>query len=245
MPKRSRQQRRASSRRPSHRRAGSRIFLALMMVILVGGVGLAYVFRANPPPLTRGASAGEHWHASYKVYICGKRMNNYPTVEGELHSHGDGFMHIHPRTPTFTGDNANVRNFFLLYETSIVEDANGKRTLTFPDGTTYKDGDRCPKSKKRYDIVATNKGKPIEGDPGAFIPHDGDVVEIRFGKKGEKPMPNPYAKAKGLPDPGASGRATPAPDSGEAPAPAPAPETGDDAETDADASPAAEPEESP
>jgi hypothetical protein len=209
----------------------------MMMVIIIGGVGLAYVFRANPPPLVRGASAGEHWHAAYRVYVCGTRMNPYPTVEGELHSHGDGFMHIHPRTPTFTGDNANVRNFFLLYETSIAEDAKGKRSITFPDGTTFKDGDRCPKSKKRYNIAAANKGEAIEGDPGAFIPHDGDEFEIRFGPKGEKPLPNPYAKAKGLPDPGAVPRRTPVPDT--APEPAPAPETGGDEDADAEASPEA------
>ena len=192
-----------------------------MLLVLLGGGALVAIFRANPPPLTRGASAGEHWHASYKVYVCGKRMNNYPNVEGEIHSHGDGFMHIHPRSPQFTGDNANLRTFFLLFETALAQSADGERSLTFPDGKTYKDGDRCPKKKERHDIVVTNKGKEIEGDPGAFIPHDGDAIEIAFGPKGEKPFANPYAQAKGLPDPGAGAGATPAPDTAPEPAPIP------------------------
>ncbi len=238
MPKRTRQQRRARSRGTTRKRRGATVFLIFMMLILLGGGALVAIFRANPPPLTRGASAGEHWHASYKIYICGKRMNNYPNVEGEIHSHGDGFMHIHPRSPQFTGDNANLRTFLLVFETTLVADPDGKRALTFPDGKTYKDGDTCPKSKKKHDIVVTNKGKEIEGDPGAFIPHDGDAVEIAFGPKGEKPFANPYAKARGLPDPGSGPSTTPAPDT--APAPQAPPVQEPETTGDADA-----PEESP
>ena len=186
-----------------------------MLLVLIGGGGLIALSRANPPPLTRGASAGEHWHTSYKIYICGKRMTNYPTVEGEIHSHADGFMHIHPSTPAATGDNANIRTFLLLYETSLVLDPDGKKKLTFPDGTSYTDGDTCPKSKKdkkkKYDLELYNKGKRVDiDDIGSFIMHDGDAVEIRFGPKGEKPLPNPYSKAKGVPDVG-HGTGTPAP----------------------------------
>lgn len=187
-----------------------------MLLVLLGGGGLIALFRANPPPLTRGASAGEHWHTAYKIYICGKRITNYPTVEGEIHSHADGFMHIHPSTPAATGDNANIRNFLLLYETNLAQTPGGKNQLTFPDGTKYTDGDTCPKAKgkddeKRYDIELFNKGKRVEMDDiGSFIMHDGDAIEIRFGPKGEKPLPNPYSKVKGVEDVGhATG--TPAP----------------------------------
>jgi hypothetical protein len=205
-----RQQRRAKERSPLRKkRRGALAFLVFILLLLFGGGWLVTLFRSNPAPVTRGASAGEHWHASYRIYICGKRMANYPTVEGELHSHGDGFMHIHPSTPAFAGNNASLGTFLRLYETNIGVLPNGKRFLTFPDGTSYKDGDRCPGSKKRYNLELLNKGKKIEGDPSLFLPHEGDAIDIRFGPEGEKPFPNPYAKEKGLQQPGTGNQRAP------------------------------------
>lgn len=199
---RTRQQRRAHARRPrAPRRYGSRIFATMMVLLVVGGLGFAYFLRENPPPITRGAIVGEHWHASYRIYICGKRVTNYPTLEGEIHSHGDGFMHIHPATQPFANENANVGVFLRHYETLIGSQPNGKRMLVFPDGTRYEDGDECPDGKK-YNLEVLNKGEEIEGDPAAFTPHEGDQIVIRFGPEGDETIPNPYAKAKGLPDPG-------------------------------------------
>jgi hypothetical protein len=199
MPK-SRQQRRARARSPlKKRRGGTRWFtMALIVVLGLGFAGIVYS-RANPPPLTRGASAGEHWHASYKIYICGQRLANYPSVEGEIHSHGDGFLHIHPSTLAATGVNASLGTFLRLYETSFTEEG-GKTSLVLPDGKAYKDGDRCPDGKKQ-NWALLNKGKHVAGDPSLFIPHDGDQLVMRFGKEGKKVMPNPYAEQKGLPQP--------------------------------------------
>jgi hypothetical protein len=213
MPK-TRQQRRARSRSPlKRRRRGTAAFTVFLLLIVAGGGVAIALLRANPQPLTRGASIGEHWHASLKMYICGQRVTNYPTVEGEIHSHGDGFMHIHPSTQAASGDLASLGTYLRLYETNITEAPDGDRELTFPDGKKYADGDRCPKSNKRYDIEVTNKGKKVEGDPSNFLPHEGDEVVIAFGPEGEKTMPNPYSRTKGIPDVGQGG-ATPAPDSG-------------------------------
>jgi len=213
MTKKTRQQRRARARAPlQRRRRGGRLFLVFLTLVVLGGVGLIVLFKANPPPLTRGAIAGEHWHASLKMYICGKQLTNYPNVEGEVHSHGDGFMHIHPSTPAASGDLASLGTFLRTYQTAITETPDGKRVLTFPGGTTYTDGDRCPKSKEREKIVVTNKGKPVTGDPGAFLPHDGDAVEIVFGGKGKELTSNPFFKANNAPDPGLQPNAPKAPE---------------------------------
>ncbi len=228
MPPKTRQQRRAKSRSPLKRKGrGARTFMFFMMVVLFGGSGLIYLARANPPPLTRGASAGEHWHANYKIYICGRQMTNFPTPPGEygLATHSDAFVHLHPTSAAESGDQANLATFLRTYETSIGTDAKGKRQLAFPPVPTgernaYADGDSCSKKdKKKHEIVVTNKGKQVEGDPGDFILHDGDALEIRFGKKGKKPLLNPYSLSKGIPDVGFGGD-KPAPDGG-APADAP------------------------
>lgn len=212
MPK-TRQQRRARDRSPlKKRRRGGVSFLVFILLIVLGGGYLVTLFRTNPPPLTRGASIGEHWHASYRIYICGHRMSNYPTVEGEVHSHGDGFIHIHPATPQFSGDNATLGAFLRQYETALGEDAQGNRVLVFPDGTKFENRDTCPGSDEEHNVEVLNKGEPIEGDPGLFIPHEGDAIVIRFGPEGEEPMPNPYNETKGVPDPGVNPGSEPAPD---------------------------------
>ncbi|MEX0874270.1 MAG: hypothetical protein WD646_10205 [Actinomycetota bacterium] len=211
MPK-SRQQRRARARSPLRkRRGGTRWFTLALIVVLALGIAGILFSRANPPPLTRGASAGEHWHASYRIFICGQRLANYPSVEGEVHSHGDGFIHIHPSTPAATGINASLGTFLRLYETGMAKDEDDKTTLTLPDGKTYTDGDRCSDGKK-YDWVFTNKGDRIDEDPSLFVPHDGDALVLRFGKEGKKIRPNPYSELKGIPEPTTGQDEEPAPD---------------------------------
>jgi hypothetical protein len=180
--------------------------------VLFGGGYLVTLFRTNRPPITRGALVGEHWHASYRIYVCGKRLTNYPNAEGEVHSHGDGFIHIHPATQQFAGENATLGAFLRTYETGLGVLPDGKRTLIFPDGTSYKDGDNCPGSNKRHNVEVLNKGEEFEGDPATLIPHEGDAIVIRFGPEGEKPLANPYAKAKGIEDPGVTRGDEPAPD---------------------------------
>jgi len=192
MPK-TRQQRRAAARRAVNpRRKGTIVLLVVLALLLLGGGAFGAYSVLHPPPITRGAIAGEHWHASYKIYICGKRLANFPTVEGEIHSHGDGFIHDHPSSPQYTGDNANLGNFLLLYETTFTQDAKGRRVMTFPTGSSLKDGDTCS-NKKHYKWIFTNKGKTVKGDPAKFLPHNGDVLVMQFGPKGSQQIPNPYS----------------------------------------------------
>lgn len=189
-----------------------------MIALIVAGAAAAYTFRAHPPPIQRGAAIGEHWHATYTIYICGRRMTNYPTVEGELHSHGDGFIHDHPATQAFAGPNANLGNFLRLYETSIGRLPNGKNSIQFPDGTHYTDGDTCPNDHKHYDLEALVNGKRYNGDPSKITPHDKDKVEIKFGPEGKGILKNPYSLVKHLPDAGIGGQQEPgdvAPTSGQ------------------------------
>jgi hypothetical protein len=167
------------------------MFTAFILVLLLGGGVAAAVFRRSPPPVTRGAEPGDHWHASYKIFICGKRLANYPTVEGEIHSHGDGFMHIHPQTAPYSGNNASLATFLRLYETSLGLDTKGRHQIIFPTGATFKDGDKCSDGK-RYKLELLNKGKKIKGDPGQFLPHQGDAIVIKFGPEGSRTIVNPY-----------------------------------------------------
>jgi hypothetical protein len=189
-----RQQKRARARMPSRqKRRGSVAFLSVIVIILLAGTGLLVLFKSNPKPLTRGAIPGEHWHANLKIELCGKTLGDYPFIEGEIHSHGDGVIHIHPQTPAFSGDNANLGAFLRTYETTLRTDENGKQQLVLPDGKSYADGDTCPGSKTKHTIETLVNGKRAEGDPSLLLPKDGDAFIIRFGPKATGTMPNPLA----------------------------------------------------
>jgi len=57
---------------------------------------------------------GDHWHAPYSVFVCGQRQPSiaeFPHSSG-IHTHGDGIMHMHPRTPGGEGRGASVAQFF-------------------------------------------------------------------------------------------------------------------------------------
>lgn len=197
-----RQQKRARARTPlKQKRRGQVAFLAVLVaVLLAGGVAIA-LFRNNPPELSRGAIQGEHWHADYQIEICGRRLAPYPHVEGEIHTHGDGKIHIHPQTPAFTGVNATLGNFLLNVETNIgIQE--GKRFISFGDGKQYKDGDRCEPSGPRQRLTVLLNGKEYKQNPADLIMHNGDVVMIRFGPAAENPEPtaNPLGPAQPVPE---------------------------------------------
>lgn len=190
-----RQQRRAKARAPlKHKKRGGVIFLAVLTGILLAGGAATTLLRANPPQIRRGALTTDHWHATYKVELCGRPLAPYPAGEGEIHTHGDGRMHIHPHTPPFAGKNANLGAFFQNVETTIGVDEKGSRFLTLPDGKTYRDGGTCPGSKEKFDLLVRNSDGPIEGDPHSYILHDADVITVRFGLvpvPDAAPIPNP------------------------------------------------------
>lgn len=196
-----RQQKRARSRAPVRkRRKGQSVFVAVLLALVLGGGFTAALLRAQPRKVTRGAIQGEHWHADYTVEICGKTLADYPFVEGEIHTHGDGKIHIHPSTPAFTLDNANLGAFFQSVETTIGV-RGSKRFIQFPNGDRYTDGGRCPGSSERYDLEVKLNGRGVDGDPGKLVLHNGDDVLVRFGPRATGERPNPLVRPTPSPAP--------------------------------------------
>jgi hypothetical protein len=213
-----RQQRRAKARAPlKKKRRGSFAFVMILTAMLILGGFAAAVFRAKPQPITRGAIAGDHWHADYRIEICGKKLQPYPTVEGQIHTHGDGRIHIHPSSAEFANQNANLRAFFTTVETELGR-TSGKNFIRFPNGQKFEDGNTCPPSTKPQKLEVTVNGKTVQGDPGLLVMHDKDIIVVRFGPKavGEQTSQNPLATASPTPRP-----ATPKPASTPTAKPAP------------------------
>jgi hypothetical protein len=201
-----RQQRRAKARAPLKRkRRGQAAFLAALTAVLIGGGVSAFVFRLKPPPITRGAIAGEHWHADYRIEICGKKLAPYPTVEGEIHTHGDGRIHIHPQTPAYSLNNANLGKFFDIVETDIGRE-KGKSFIRFPNGKSFTDGDTCPGSNKPEKLILEANGKRVGGDPSLYVMHDNDKIVLRFGPEAtsgtiQNPLVTPAPTARPTAEP--------------------------------------------
>jgi hypothetical protein len=199
MPTKTRQQRRTKTRAPARsQRKGQRVFVIALVALMAGGGVLGFVFRQTPRPITRGANIGEHWHAPYSIEICGKKLAAYPFVEGEIHTHGDGKVHIHPQTQAYALDNANLGRFLEAVETTIGRE-DGKNFITFPNGDRYEDGDKCPRSSSAYDLIVQLNGKTYAGDPSRMVLHDTDSVLIRFGPQATQTTANPFVSPSPAP----------------------------------------------
>ena len=161
----------------------SRGFMVVIVVIFVLGVALIALAKNDSTSSAKGPGAkiGDHWHAAIGVNLCGTWQANLPTYEAAtgIHSHGDGFMHIHPFSAAGAGSNAKVGLFY-----SQAGDKLSATQLKFAK-KTYKNGDVCDNlDKKPGEVRWSVNGQEKAGNPGDYIPNDRDVVAIAFIPKG-------------------------------------------------------------
>jgi hypothetical protein len=160
-------------------RKGNMTFTLVVVAIVVLGVaGIALSRGGSDDSATGpGAKIGDHWHATIGVNLCGTWQANLPQYEAGtgVHSHGDGFMHIHPFSAAGAGSNATVGLFY--------KQADDKVTATELDifKEKYKNGDVCDNlDKKPGEVRWSVNGEEKTGDPGHYAPNDRDVVAIAF-----------------------------------------------------------------
>ena len=145
------------------------LWIALGVAAIVLFVGLL-VIAARRPKLPK---IGEHWHARYSVVICAQAHPQFPPTSGDVHTHGDGVIHIHPQQPGTAGRNATLGRFF---ESAGVK-FSGDR-IEFPDGKVYRNGDRCADGTAGKVRLQVN-GKP-SGAFERYVPQDGDTIVVQF-----------------------------------------------------------------
>ncbi len=173
--RRLRQLRREREGRRTHRRAALRRWLvrggiASGCLVAVGG---GYWLWAQGGP-HRLPKVGDHWHAAYEVVICGRQQPPLAYSPGNIHTHGDGLIHIHPTTPEEAGRNANLGRFFA---NSGITVAAGR--IRYPDGRAYRDGDPCPDGTRGRLRLLVNGEANASMD--RYVPQDGDKLRIEFG----------------------------------------------------------------
>jgi hypothetical protein len=194
-----RAQARARYRKPK-RRGGS--FSWNMGIALVAVIGIALLVwtvagrresaeaapRAGDP--TTG-EAGDHWHASLDVNVCGQWVQPAPEFETRadsaeirvgIHSHGDGLAHIHPFNSSESGDKATLGRFLDYGGWSASSDS-----ISLWEGTEKQNADECELpdgTKQKGTLTWYVNGKKQSGNPSDLQPKDQDKIVLVFGPAG-------------------------------------------------------------
>jgi hypothetical protein len=179
-----RAQARARYRKPK-RRSSSLVWNAAIGVIVIAGIGLIFLSRSGGSG-DEAPALGDHWHAQLSVFVCGEAQAPAPefetSVDGNrvgVHTHGDGFMHIHPFNSGETGDKATVGRFLDYQGYEIDEDSFD---LWFG---AQRDGDACPDGQPGVLRWAVD-GEEQDGNPSDYKPEDGDKIVVSFAPEGQE-----------------------------------------------------------
>jgi hypothetical protein len=210
----SRAQIRARVRRPKRRGGAQWFYGAMALIVIVGVGGIVAARSANqssdtPPqpgdPAT--GAAGDHWHAAFAVNICGdwvKAPETFETAAGNanvrvgIHTHGDGFIHIHPFTRSEGGDNATLGKFLGYGGWGASEDSidfgsdatKWEGLSADPSKRTWSNGDKCPAGTpfaEQTGVVKWSLDCTTEhGNPSDLKLADQTVVALAFLPKHEQ-----------------------------------------------------------
>lgn len=139
------------------------------VLIAVAAVGVALL--RDRPSLP---SVGSHWHADYAIEICGRTLRRQPPSPGDVHTHGDGRIHVHPASRITAGRAANLAAFFYSLGGRLSDSL-----LELPGAGMHRNGELCraglPGSVRVY-VNAQEIRRPAR-----YVPQDGDDILITFG----------------------------------------------------------------
>lgn len=149
--------------------------IAVTTVAIIVGINFARQGAGSP-------QVGDHWHAVYRISICGQVLDPIPSTSAGLgiHTHGDGLIHSHPASVSQTGGNADLDHFFQA--TGRIEFSKDYIKLGDQE---FRNGSPCP---------------PPDGPPGSvkmfvnglpndrfedYVPQSGDIIKIEFSADAE------------------------------------------------------------
>ena len=190
--------RKKGSLRVEQRKSGSLAFGAIITAIVIIGIaGIALSRSGGPANNLSGPNIGDHWHAAFGVNICGSWKTNTPQYEAAtgIHSHGDGFIHMHPRSRAGANDNATVGLFLKQAGEEVSE-----TQIKLGDGTDMKNGDVCKNLDNKAGKVRWSvNGEERKGNPADFVADDTDVVALAFLPDGTEIGTPPVARGGAAP----------------------------------------------
>ncbi len=159
----------------------ARVYVIGIIVLLGGGIyalgqySVSKGYGAKAAPDLTLPRVGDHWHADYSVFICGEEQPDIPALHGDVHTHGDGRIHAHPKSSATAYQNANLGLFFRTHGGKFTKDE-----LRYPgQDRTWKVGDRCEEKNTPAALKLIVDGKE-RTDFDRYVPQDGARVEIRY-----------------------------------------------------------------
>lgn len=194
--------RRKDPRRARQRKPGATVFgLVLTAVVVVGVVGIALSRTGEDSRPSVGPALGQHYHAVLGVNVCGEWKPSTPQYAAPtgIHSHGDNFIHLHPRSSAGVGKRATVGLYLDQAGEKVTE-----TTIRLSDGTDLKNGKECVNlGNKPGKLRWAVNGKEQEGDPSGYVPtrceeadpgKACDVIALAFLPEGEEIGTPPVAR---------------------------------------------------
>jgi hypothetical protein len=176
------------------RKSSAGFTIVVVAIVTMGVAGIALSRGGGDDTADGpGVKIGDHWHATMGVNLCGTWQGNLPPYEAAtgIHSHGDGFMHMHPFSSAGAGNNAKVSLFYSQADEKIAA------TELNVGGEKRKNGDVCENLDKKPGLVRWSvNGEEKTGNPGDYVPGDRDVVAIAFLPEGVE-IGTPPAAASG------------------------------------------------
>ena len=197
--------------RRNRRKRSSGWFYSVMTVLVIGGIAMVYFLgftaktnAAGEAPRPIDPSTGQfvdHWHEAIAVNYCGtwegppptfETVANNPNVRAGIHTHGDGFIHIHPYTLSESGSHATFGRFLSYGGWSATADSFSlwpNLLSPVPGPIKATNGDKCP-----LDSAYPNKAgvvkwsvdcKEEHGNPSDLKLADLKVLALAFVPKSE------------------------------------------------------------
>lgn len=147
---------------------------ALLTFALIGVGVFYYVQFIRPnmmidPDAYQGAERGEHWHADYSVVVCGETQQDFLYSQGDVHTHGNGKIHIHPHSSRTAGDAANLAAFIESFGGSMTDTG-----LVVPDWG-IDSSQECNGQSTEFNVYV-NGYRVV--DPSQYTPQAGDNVRF-------------------------------------------------------------------
>lgn len=218
----SRAQIRSRVRKPRRRGSSQWFYAAMAGIVVLGVVGIVFSRSddsAAVPPQPGNASTGapgDHWHAAFAVNICGtwidppgefEQIADNPNVTPGIHTHGDGFIHIHPFTRSEGGNKATLGRFLDYGGWGVSSDSidlgeNQRAWVGLPADPgkrSWSNGDKCPPGTPmagRTGVLQWSLDCEDEtGNPSDLKLQDLEVIAIAFLPKQEPIGVPPNANA--------------------------------------------------
>ena len=211
-------------RKPKARKSGTLGFMAIIGVIgLLGVAGIIASRGGGTAGAEGGPDIGDHHHAALGINICGQWKPNTPQYESPkgVHSHGDGFIHMHPYSRAGANENATIGLFLEGANEEITSDS-----IRLSDGTDLQNGDDCANlGGKPGKIRWTVNGKEKQGNPARYVPSDRDIIALAFLPAGEEIGTPPIAASGQSPSDVGGGTPQPLPPDPSTEAPSTTPTT--------------------